>query len=66
MVFDHEGQYDSEWAAVCSVASKFGMTPETLRTWVRREMDFPAPLRRVAPYCTVRYTPVHSFWGVRN
>lgn len=27
-------------AAICSVSSKFGMTPQTLRTWVRRaEID---------------------------
>jgi len=36
MVFDHVGEYDSEWAAIKSIASKFGMTPETLRQWVRR------------------------------
>ncbi len=36
MVFDHVGDYDSEWAAIKSIASKFGMTPETLRQWVRR------------------------------
>jgi transposase-like protein len=36
MVFDHVGEYDSEWAAIKSIAGKFGMTPETLRQWVRR------------------------------
>lgn len=36
MVVDHVGDYDSEWAAIKSIASKFGMTPETLRQWVRR------------------------------
>lgn len=36
MVFDHVGEYDSEWAAIKSIASKFGMTPETLWQWVRR------------------------------
>jgi len=36
MVFDHVGEYDSEWAAIKSIAHKFGMTPETLRQWVRR------------------------------
>lgn len=35
MVLEHEGEYDSQWAAISSVASKLGMTPETLRKWVR-------------------------------
>lgn len=40
MVLEHEGEYDSQWAAITSVASKLGMTPETLRKWVRRaEID---------------------------
>ena len=36
MVLDHRDEYLSEWAALTSVASTFGMAPETLRTWVRR------------------------------
>ena len=36
MVFEHRHDYPSEWATMCSIAKKFGMTPETLRTWVRR------------------------------
>ena len=36
MVFEHEGEYGSQWAAITSIATKLGMTPETLRTWVRR------------------------------
>ena len=36
MVFEHERDYDSQWAAIGSIASKLGMTPETLRKWVRR------------------------------
>ncbi len=36
MVFDHEDQYDSQWAAIVSIAEKFGMTSETLRRWVRQ------------------------------
>jgi transposase len=36
MVFEHQGEYDSQWAAITSVATKLGMTPETLRQWVRR------------------------------
>ena len=29
-------QYDSQWAAICSIAPKTGCTPETLRVWVRQ------------------------------
>ena len=36
MVFDHEREYSSQWAAMCSIAAKIGCTPETLRSWVRR------------------------------
>lgn len=36
MVLDHSAEYQSEWQAVCSIAGKFGMTPETLRKWVRQ------------------------------
>lgn len=40
MVFEHRGEYPSQWAAICSIAEKFGMTSETLRSWVRQaEVD---------------------------
>ena len=40
MVREHRGEHPSEWAAMCSIASKFGMSTETLRKWVRRaEVD---------------------------
>ncbi len=40
MVFDHREEYDSQWAAICSIAEKFGMSSETLRKYVRQgEMD---------------------------
>ena len=32
---EHEGEYPSQWAAITSIATKCGMTPETLRKWVR-------------------------------
>ncbi len=31
MVFEHQDEYHSQWAAITSVATKLGMTPETLR-----------------------------------
>ena len=36
LVFDHEHQHDSPWAAIRSVADKIGCTAETLRHWVRQ------------------------------
>lgn len=36
MVFEHEREHNSQWATICSIATKIGCTPETLRTWVRR------------------------------
>jgi transposase len=40
MVFEHQGEYESQWATLCSIASKVGCTPETLRKWVRQaEID---------------------------
>lgn len=36
MVFEHQADYRSQWAAIGAIASKFGCTPETLRSWVRR------------------------------
>ena len=36
MVFEHQAEYDSQWAAMGSIASKIGCTAETLRKWVRR------------------------------
>jgi len=40
LVVEHAGEYASEWAALTSIATKCGMTPETLRKWLRRaEVD---------------------------
>ncbi|MCK4599095.1 IS3 family transposase [Candidatus Bipolaricaulota bacterium] len=36
MVLEHERDYDSQWSAIGSIASKIGCTPETLRKWVRQ------------------------------
>ena len=37
MVQEHRGEHGSEWAAIVSIATKLGMTPETLRSWLRRD-----------------------------
>ncbi|MCV5524985.1 IS3 family transposase [Escherichia coli] len=36
MVLESQGEYHSQWAAICSIAPKIGCTPETLRVWVRQ------------------------------
>ena len=36
MVFEHEGEHASQWAAIQSIAQKIGCTSETLRNWVRQ------------------------------
>ena len=35
MVFEHQDEHDSQWAAICSIAQKFGVSHETLGKWVR-------------------------------
>jgi transposase-like protein len=34
MVLEHEGEHESQWAAICSIAEKIGCSGETLRKWV--------------------------------
>ena len=34
MVFDHQAELPSQWAAINSIAGKIGCTGETLRSWV--------------------------------
>ncbi len=36
LVFEHAPEYDSQWAAIASIATKIGCSAETLRHWVRQ------------------------------
>ena len=36
MVFEHQGEYPSQWKAIESVSAKLTINHETLRLWVRR------------------------------
>src|SRR4029453_3418530 len=36
MVFEHQDEHPSQWAAICSIAAKFGISHETLRNWACR------------------------------
>ena len=40
MVLEHEGEHQSRWAAVCSIAAKIDCTAQTLSDWVKKaEID---------------------------
>ena len=36
LVIEAKDQYESQWAAIVSIASKIGCSTETLRRWVRQ------------------------------
>lgn len=36
MLFEHQSEYSSQWAAMSSIAGKVGCTAESLRKWVRQ------------------------------
>ena len=35
LVFEHQSEHESQWAAMASIAEKIGCTTEILRKWVR-------------------------------
>jgi len=40
MVFEHQGEYPTQWKAIVSIAEQLGVHRETMRNWVRRaEVD---------------------------
>lgn len=40
LVFEHRGEYPSQWQAIRSIGEKLGVHHESLRIWVRRaEVD---------------------------
>jgi transposase len=40
LVLEHRDEYETKWAAICSIAGKIGCSAETLRGWVRQaEVD---------------------------
>ena len=36
LVFEHAPEYELQWAAIASIATKIGCSAETLRHWVRQ------------------------------
>jgi len=42
LVFEHQHEHESQWAAIGSIATKIGCTAETLRKWVRVPRGVPA------------------------
>ncbi len=39
MVLESQGEYDSQWAAICSIAPKIGCTPEASAYFAKAEFD---------------------------
>lgn len=40
LVIEHQGEHESQWAAIVSIAGKMGCSAESLRRWVRQtEVD---------------------------
>jgi transposase len=40
LVYEHQAEYPSQWAAITSIATKIGCSAQTLRGWIhRRERD---------------------------
>ena len=37
LVKEQLNEHESEWATIRSIAPKIGCTPETLRTWIRKQ-----------------------------
>jgi transposase len=68
LVLEHQGEHRSQWAAMQSIAAKFGMAAETLRSWVRQaERDRglkPGPtseeLVRIKELERLRYRALHT------
>ena len=42
MVFDHQGEYPSQWKAIESISAKLSINHETLRHWVAGPRPTPA------------------------
>ena len=45
MVFEHQGEFDSQSAAIKSIAPKIGCGPHTLRAWVRQRLQIIVNMR---------------------
>ena len=39
LALEDQGEHESQWAAICSVAGKIDCTPKTLRKWAHRAED---------------------------
>ena len=48
MVFEQKPEHGSQWAAISSIATKFGFTAESLRRWVREAERNQDPVVRIA------------------
>jgi len=60
MVFDHERDHHSRWAAVVSITEKIGCVPQTLHEWVKKAEVNSGKRARVTLGRTVSHVP-HSY-----
>lgn len=49
MVFEHQGEYPSQWKAICSIGEQLGVHHESLRVWVRRARSMKVVARDSRP-----------------
>ena len=43
MVLEHQGEYPSQWQAICSIAGKIGCSPDSLKAWLTRAQPVEGP-----------------------
>jgi transposase-like protein len=55
LVFEHEAQHASQWAAIESIAPKVSCTTETLRRWVRQAEHGVEPICEQLPFAPSVY-----------
>jgi transposase-like protein len=47
LAFEQQGQHESRWAAIGSIAAKMSCAAETLRQWVRQAERRLGPMRQI-------------------
>lgn len=58
-MFEHQGEHDSQWAAIGSIAAKIGCTVETLLKWAR-QADLARAIFRLGISWVSDFDPLHK------